>query len=103
MLVVPLEALTRAVLPDSADVIPTVTEAEIRALTEIGHEVGEIDPHERRIIQQAFTLDTTQGVGSDDAESRDLRVARRPAPVGHCVRAADRSVQPDPGVRRLAG
>mgnify|MGYP001825678160 FL=1 len=57
---VPLEALTRAVLPDSGGVIPTVTEAEIRALTEIGHEVGEIDPHERRIIQKAFTLDTTQ-------------------------------------------
>ena len=60
VLVVPLEALTRAVLPDSGGVIPTVTEAEIRALTEIGHEVGEIDPHERRIIQKAFTLDTTQ-------------------------------------------
>ncbi len=60
VLVVPLEALTRAVLPDSRGVIPTVTEAEIRALTEIGHEVGEIDPHERRIIQKAFTLDTTK-------------------------------------------
>ncbi len=60
VLVVPLEKLTRTVLPDSGSVIPTVTEAEIRTLTEIGHEVGEIDPHERRIIQQAFTLDTTQ-------------------------------------------
>jgi len=60
VLVVPLEALTRSVLPSSEGVIPTVTEAEIRALTEIGHEVGEIDPHERRIIQQAFKLDTTQ-------------------------------------------
>lgn len=60
VLVVPLEALTRAVLPDSRGVIPTVTEAEIRALTEIGHDVGEIDPHERRIIQKAFTLDTTK-------------------------------------------
>jgi putative hemolysin len=60
ILVVPLEALTRAVLPDTEGVIPTVTEAEIRTLTEIGHEVGEIDPHERRIIQQAFRLDTTQ-------------------------------------------
>ncbi len=58
--VVPLEALTRAVLPDTKETIPTVTEAEIRALTEIGHEGGEIDPHERRIIQQAFRLDTTQ-------------------------------------------
>ena len=58
--VVPLEALTRTVLPASEGVIPTVTEAEIRTLTEIGHEVGEIDPHERRIIQQAFKLDTTQ-------------------------------------------
>ncbi|MCL7971405.1 MAG: hemolysin family protein [marine benthic group bacterium] len=60
VLVVPLEALTRSVLPDSRGVIPTVTEAEIHTLTEIGHEVGEIDPHERRIIQQAFKLDTTQ-------------------------------------------
>jgi CBS domain containing-hemolysin-like protein len=60
VLVVPLEALTRSVLPSSEGIIPTVTEAEIRALTEIGHEVGEIDPHERRIIQQAFKLDTTQ-------------------------------------------
>jgi len=60
VLVVPLEILTRAVLPSTEDVIPTVTEAEIRALTELGHEVGEIDPHERQIIQQAFALDTTQ-------------------------------------------
>jgi CBS domain containing-hemolysin-like protein len=58
--VVPLEALTRTVLPTTEGMIPTVTEAEIRALTEIGHSVGEIDPHERRIIQQAFKLDTTQ-------------------------------------------
>jgi CBS domain containing-hemolysin-like protein len=58
--VVPLEWLTRAVLPSSADVLPTVTEAEIRALTDMGHEVGEIDPHERQIIQQAFNLDITQ-------------------------------------------
>jgi len=58
--VVPLEALTRTVLPETEGMIPTVTEAEIRTLTEIGHEVGEIDPHERRIIQQAFKLDTTQ-------------------------------------------
>lgn len=60
ILVVPLEKLTRAVLPDVSETIPTVTEAEIRTLTEIGHEGGEIDPHERQIIQQAFTLDTTQ-------------------------------------------
>ncbi len=59
-LVRPLEALTRTVVPDVGGTIPTVTEAEIRTLTEIGHEGGEIDPHERRIIQQAFTLDTTQ-------------------------------------------
>ena len=58
VLVMPLEALT--VLPSREGIIPTVTEAEIRALTEIGHEVGEIDPHERQIIQQAFKLDTTQ-------------------------------------------
>ncbi len=60
VLVVPLEWLTLAVLPSSEDVMPTVTEAEIRALTEMGHEVGEIDPHERQIIQQAFNLDITQ-------------------------------------------
>jgi putative hemolysin len=60
VLVVPLETLTRAVLPSSERMIPTVTEAEIRTLTEIGHEAGEIDSHERQIIQQAFALDTTQ-------------------------------------------
>lgn len=60
VLVVPLERLTRTVLPDSEGVIPTVTEAEIRTLTDIGHEVGEIEPHERQIIQQAFNLDSTQ-------------------------------------------
>ena len=60
VVVVPLEALTRAVLPATEGMIPTVTESEIRTLTEIGHAGGEIDPHERRIIQQAFKLDTTQ-------------------------------------------
>ena len=60
VLVVPLEVLTRAVLPATEGMIPTVTESEIRTLTEIGHAGGEIDPHERRIIQQAFKLDTTR-------------------------------------------
>lgn len=59
-IVVPLEALTRTVLPRTERLLPDVTEAEIRSLTEIGHEVGEIDPHEREIIQRAFMLDTTQ-------------------------------------------
>jgi CBS domain containing-hemolysin-like protein len=59
-LVVPLEALTRAVLPARKGSLPAVSEAEIRGLTEIGHEVGAIDTHEREIIHRAFTLDTTQ-------------------------------------------
>jgi len=48
------------VLPATEGSLPTVTESEIRTLTEIGHAGGEIDPHERRIIQQAFKLDKTQ-------------------------------------------
>ncbi len=59
-LVTPLEALTRAVLPGKAHSLPAVTEAEIRALTEIGHETGAIDEHEREIIERAFNLDTTR-------------------------------------------
>lgn len=60
VVVLPLEVLTRAVLPATEGMLPTVTESEIRTLTEIGHAGGEIDTHERRIIQQAFRLDRTQ-------------------------------------------
>ncbi len=59
-LVTPLEALTRTVLPSKEGTLPAVTEAEIRSLTEIGHEAGAIETHEREIIQSAFALDTTQ-------------------------------------------
>lgn len=59
-LVVPFEALTHAVLPARGASLPGVTEAEIRALTEIGHEAGAIDEHERQIIERAFSLDSTR-------------------------------------------
>lgn len=58
--VIPLEALTRAVLPAKKGSLPAVTETEIRSLLEIGHEVGSIDAHEREIIHRAFALDATQ-------------------------------------------
>jgi CBS domain containing-hemolysin-like protein len=59
-LVVPLEALTRTVLPQKRSALPGVTEAEIRSLTEIGYRTGEIDEHEHRIIERTFALDTTR-------------------------------------------
>jgi len=60
-IVVPLEALTRWFVRRS-DVtgVPTVTEGEIREMTAIGHREGEIDEHERKIIERAFRLDTTR-------------------------------------------
>jgi putative hemolysin len=60
-IVVPLEALTRwFVRRSEASGVPTVTEGEIREMTAIGHREGEIDEHERKIIERAFRLDTTR-------------------------------------------
>jgi len=58
-IVLPFEAISRLVLPRSRT-IPSVTESEIRALTQLGHQAGAIEEHERELIERAFALDTTR-------------------------------------------
>jgi CBS domain containing-hemolysin-like protein len=58
-LVVPLELLVQWVLPESSGV-HRVTESEIRTMTRLGLQSGEIEEHERRLIEGAFRLDTTR-------------------------------------------
>lgn len=58
-IVLPFEAVSRLVLPRSRT-IPSVTESEIRALTQLGHQVGAIEEHERELIERAFALDATR-------------------------------------------
>jgi CBS domain containing-hemolysin-like protein len=55
----PFVWLTRFVVPLRTSV-PSVTESEIRSLTEMGHRRGAIDSHERLLIERAFMLDTTR-------------------------------------------
>jgi len=55
--VVPLEFLVHRVLPAQARAVPRVTEREIRTMTRMGHQSGEIEEHERQIIERAFMLD----------------------------------------------
>jgi putative hemolysin len=55
----PFVALTRVVVPQNT-VLPSVTEAEIRSLTEIGHRGGAIEEHELELIERAFLLDSTR-------------------------------------------
>jgi len=59
-LVIPLEKLTRAVVPDTGNAEPTVTETEIRALARMGYREGSIEHHERELIEKVFALDTTR-------------------------------------------
>ncbi len=59
-LVIPLEALTRALLPGGGKGGPSITEGEIRLMTRLGHDSGTIEEHERLLIERVFTLDTTQ-------------------------------------------
>jgi CBS domain containing-hemolysin-like protein len=56
-LVIPLEALTQAILPSGSGA-ESVTEQEIRAMTHMGHLEGAIEEHERTLIERVFTLDT---------------------------------------------
>jgi CBS domain containing-hemolysin-like protein len=58
-LVVPFELLVQWVLPEAA-AGPRVTEGEIRTMTRLGLQSGEIEEHERRLIEGAFRLDTTR-------------------------------------------
>jgi len=59
-LVVPLEAITKALLPTRSTGGPRITEGEIRLMTQLGHDSGTIEEHERMLIERVFTLDTTQ-------------------------------------------
>ncbi|MGH7540107.1 MAG: hemolysin family protein [Gemmatimonadota bacterium] len=56
-LVAPFEALVHRVLPIEDGSGRSVSEREIRAMTRRGHLSGEIEEHERRLIERAFTLD----------------------------------------------
>jgi putative hemolysin len=42
------------------DTVSTITETEIRQLTALGHTEGEIEEHERELIERAFRLDETK-------------------------------------------
>ena len=55
--VIPLEWLVRRVLPDQGSTAHRVTDAEIRAMARMGHQTGQIEEHERRLIEGAFALD----------------------------------------------
>jgi putative hemolysin len=46
--------------PDRRDTVSTITETEIRQLTALGHTEGEIEEHERELIERAFRLDETK-------------------------------------------
>ena len=56
-LVIPLQWLVRMLLPHQDSAAPRVTDLEIRAMTRIGHQTGQIEEHERRVIEGALTLD----------------------------------------------
>lgn len=58
-LAAPFVWLTRLVVPARTSV-PSVTETEIRNLTEMGHERGAIDAHELELIERAFLMDSTR-------------------------------------------
>src|SRR5688500_3553386 len=45
---------------DRRDTVATITGTEIRQLTVLGHSEGEIEEHEREIIERAFRLDETK-------------------------------------------
>jgi putative hemolysin len=42
------------------DMVASITETEIRQLTALGHTEGEIEEHERELIERAFRLDDTK-------------------------------------------
>ena len=61
LLVIPLEALTRAFVRSSQrSGQPTFTEGEIREMHAIAHMEGTIEEHERRMIDRVFRLDDTR-------------------------------------------
>jgi putative hemolysin len=46
--------------PERRDTVATITDTEIRQLTALGHTEGEIEEHERELIERAFRLDETK-------------------------------------------
>jgi putative hemolysin len=58
-LLVVLSRLSR-VRTDRRDTVSTITETEIRQLTALGHTEGQIEEHERELIERAFRLDDTK-------------------------------------------
>ncbi|MFB6241035.1 MAG: hemolysin family protein, partial [Gemmatimonadota bacterium] len=58
--ITPMSAITRAVMPREIGGEQEITEGEIRTMTRMGHVSGDIDEHEREIIERAFLLDSTQ-------------------------------------------
>jgi CBS domain containing-hemolysin-like protein len=58
-LLVVLSRLSR-VRPDRRNTVSTITETEIRQLTALGHTEGQIEEHERELIERAFRLDDTK-------------------------------------------
>ncbi|MDX1577450.1 MAG: hemolysin family protein [Gemmatimonadota bacterium] len=55
-LVAPLDWIVQRMLPE-ADSVTHVSEREIRTMTHLGHEAGDIEDHERHLIERVFTLD----------------------------------------------
>ncbi|MGI9039143.1 MAG: hemolysin family protein [Gemmatimonadota bacterium] len=55
----PFVWLTHLIVPPNTSV-PSVTETEIRNLSELGHQRGAIDEHELQLIQRAFLMDSTR-------------------------------------------
>ncbi len=56
-LVYPFERLLQILLPGRGSSVPAATELEIRTMTRMGFQAGEIEEHERQLIEGAFTLD----------------------------------------------
>src|ERR671925_1157966 len=46
--------------PERRETVAVITETEIRQLTALGHTEGEIEEHERELIERAFRLDETK-------------------------------------------
>lgn len=59
-LIAPLSAVTRAVMPRDLGATQEITEGEIRTMTRMGQASGDIDEHERELIERAFLLDSTR-------------------------------------------
>jgi len=58
-IILPIEFLVRTVAPTSGEVMPGISEREIRDLVSPGNGEAVIEEHERRLIERAFLLDQT--------------------------------------------